>query len=131
MKRKYFLATLGALAGSLVFGKTPAVLPIKKDVIFTCFIRGYQYHKGKKHEQHFKPNQPLQLVREPENEYDPFAIAVYYKKIKLGYLPAEHNAILNTKLALKHNITAKLIAVNLNAPDWERVEINITEEFYA
>ena len=36
----------------------------------------------------FMPPVVLQLVREPENQYDSFAIKVYYKEQHIGYIEA-------------------------------------------
>ena len=33
----------------------------------------------------------LKLVREPENKYDPEAVAIYYKDFKLGFVPSSEN----------------------------------------
>ena len=37
-----------------------------------------------------RPNDLLQLVREPENEHDPNAIKVMFKNLHVGYIPAEY-----------------------------------------
>jgi len=37
---------------------------------------------------------PVELVREPENVYDPNAIRVVYKGKKLGYVPRAHSTVL-------------------------------------
>lgn len=34
-----------------------------------------------------KPNEPLELIPEPDNAYDKNALAVYYGNIHLGYVP--------------------------------------------
>ncbi len=41
-----------------------------------------------------EPGTMLQLVREPYNEYDEFAIALHLDKIKIVFIPAESNEIL-------------------------------------
>lgn len=45
--------------------------------------------------------------REPENEYDPFAIALYFKNEMIGYVPREYSKLLATEIDLndqKYNI---------------------------
>jgi hypothetical protein len=49
---------------------------------------------------------PVQLVREPENIYDPNAIRLDYKGKKLGYVPRAHSTVL-AKLIDNGTITAK------------------------
>lgn len=43
----------------------------------------------------FEENTELTLEREPENEYDPFAIKILYEGIHLGYVPKEMAAYLD------------------------------------
>ncbi|MDO4539071.1 MAG: HIRAN domain-containing protein, partial [Coriobacteriales bacterium] len=41
-----------------------------------------------------KPGKRLKLVAEPDNPYDPKAVAVLCGKSKIGYVPAAYNAML-------------------------------------
>ncbi|MBL7927258.1 MAG: HIRAN domain-containing protein [Bacteroidia bacterium] len=68
----------------------------------------------------------MQLKREPDNEYDDYAIAVYLNEIKLGYLPAESNEII-TKLIDTQllDIMAELTHLQMQAQRWENVAIAV------
>ncbi|MDD2284410.1 MAG: HIRAN domain-containing protein [Paludibacter sp.] len=39
------------------------------------------------------PEKVLIMKREPRNEYDEFAIAIYCDQVKVGYVPAEMNLV--------------------------------------
>lgn len=53
------------------------------------FTRPGQEKKGIEIIPTLKKGQELKLVPEPENKFDPNAIAVYYENLHLGYIPKE------------------------------------------
>lgn len=44
-------------------------------------------------EQNLVPEKVLSMKREPDNEYDEFAIAIYCDNIRIGFVPSELNMI--------------------------------------
>lgn len=67
----------------------------------------------------------FKLQREPRNEHDPSAIAVYTaKNYHLGYVPKNLNAILARLLDAGKNLTAKLIAKEWN-DSWLKLDIEV------
>jgi hypothetical protein len=54
-------------------------------------LAGASYRAGALQAEAFAPGRQLALVREPENEHDPHAVAVYDadKRLQAGYVPAE------------------------------------------
>ncbi|MBR5396331.1 MAG: HIRAN domain-containing protein [Bacteroidales bacterium] len=40
---------------------------------------------------HLKIGTELELVREADNQFDPYAVAIYYEDYKLGYIPRGSN----------------------------------------
>lgn len=44
--------------------------------------------------QSLKPGQELLLVREPTNQFDPMAVAVYAGTTRIGYIPKKQNGVL-------------------------------------
>ncbi len=54
-------------------------------------LAGASYRAGALQAEVFAPGRRLALVREPENEHDPHAVAVYDadKHMQAGYVPAE------------------------------------------
>ena len=54
-------------------------------------LAGSSYRAGALRDDAFAPGRRLALVREPENEHDPNAVAVYdaERRLQAGYVPAE------------------------------------------
>jgi len=52
-------------------------------------ISGVKYHCDKAQLSLLRPGHSIQLIREPENKFDPHAIALSYDGKKIGYIPAK------------------------------------------
>lgn len=50
-------------------------------------IAGFTYWDGSEAFEHLKIGTKLDLVREEDNRFDPYAVAIYYKDLKLGFIP--------------------------------------------
>ncbi|MDX9751576.1 MAG: HIRAN domain-containing protein [Flavobacteriales bacterium] len=59
--------------------------------VFDAYVRGFQYHDGQRLLPRIKDLDPLDLVREYDNQHDANAVAVYWEGHKLGYLPMGEN----------------------------------------
>ena len=67
----------------------------------------------------------LKLQREPRNEFDESAIAVYdLENNKLGYIPKIKNEVLAKLLDAGKNLTAKLVAKQWN-DSWLKLDVEI------
>ncbi len=94
--------------------------------IYRSYVRGLIYSPGKVLIKNLIKDTPINMIREPKNEYDDFAIALYVQNQKIGYVPAEDNIILSNLLHAKHGrYTAEITAINHDAPHWEQVEFRI------
>lgn len=56
-------------------------------------IAGFTYYDGVLAFNDLKIGTELTLVPEPTNQYDPRAVAIYYKEHKLGFIPRCENRI--------------------------------------
>lgn len=94
--------------------------------LLTCQIHGSHYygciqlvesnqvHKG----------ESLILTREPDNEYDEYAIEVHNQsKTKLGYVPKNHNRVIAELMDQHCNIYA--VVKHVKRKEWEPVTIRI------
>jgi len=54
-------------------------------------IAGFGYWDGCEAFENLKIGTKLDLVREEDNKFDPYAVAIYYKDLKLGFIPREDN----------------------------------------
>jgi hypothetical protein len=63
-------------------------------------IAGFSYYDGVDVFQELKIGSELRLVAEPDNRFDPYAVVIYYKDTKLGYIPRDENKIISQFLNL-------------------------------
>ena len=54
-------------------------------------IAGFGYWEGCEAFEHLKIGTKLELVREEDNRFDPYAVAIYYGEYKLGFIPRGSN----------------------------------------
>jgi hypothetical protein len=72
-----------------------------KDRHFANFhIAGFTYYEGVDVFEHLKIGAQLSLMAEPENQFDPNAVAIYYQDAKLGFVPRDENELLRKFLNL-------------------------------
>jgi hypothetical protein len=110
MNRSIFLKTLG-------LGATGLVLPVNNSLvqavkIYENYLKGVGYYDFKVVQKHMQIGDQVQLIREENNPYDTFAIAIYYHNHKLGYLPAYENIVLANMLAQGVALSAYITHIN-------------------
>lgn len=64
--------------------------------LFDCNIAGFAYYDGLDAIEKLVLGAIVTLVPEPDNPYDPEAVAVYFEKTKLGYIPKSLNSVIST-----------------------------------
>jgi hypothetical protein len=74
-------------------------------------LAGFTYYDGIEVFQELKVGTLLTMLAEPENKYDPSAIAIYYGEKKLGFIPKEENKLIFQFLTLGHS---SLFEVRIN-----------------
>jgi hypothetical protein len=68
------------------------------------------------------------LVREPDNPYDKYATAVYYRENQLGYVPREKAAALASLFDSGKHYTAEFVCLNTSTfSDVVGLTVNIVE----
>jgi len=60
----------------------------------TFHIAGFTYYNGVDVFENLKIGTELLLKAEPENRFDPNAVAIYYQEEKLGFVPRGENQML-------------------------------------
>jgi hypothetical protein len=93
-------------------------------------IAGWQYYNGEElideiHEQTWGTEKPpVQLQPEPTNTYDEYAVSVYWRGTKLGYVPRTHNEEIAVLLALGRELDARIMEVGSRRPNgWRPVQV--------
>ena len=64
---------------------------VKKVHLDNFHIAGFGYWEGCEAFEHLKIGTKLKLVREADNAFDPYAVAIYYEEYKLGFIPRGSN----------------------------------------
>ncbi|MFC1602417.1 HIRAN domain-containing protein [Pseudomonadota bacterium] len=59
-----------------------------------CILAGCQYYRAEGVWTFLRVGEALRLKREPHNQHDPNAIAVYFKNDMLGFIPSNENELL-------------------------------------
>ncbi|HPB05925.1 MAG TPA: HIRAN domain-containing protein [Prolixibacteraceae bacterium] len=90
---------------------------IMNDRHFSNFnIAGFTYYDGIEVFSELKIGTLLTMVAEPNNKYDPSAVAIYYNDKKLGFVPRENNELLFKFMELGHKELFE-IRVNRISPE--------------
>jgi hypothetical protein len=128
MKRIDFISRLIALGGlSFLSGKSIETKQYQKFYLLQSFVRGFRHYEGPSLISQMKEGDMLELVREPDNEYDPSAIALHWNKKKIGFIPAEDNEMLSKLLDIGiPELIAEITFLQPAAAAWENVRIAIS-----
>lgn len=125
MNRTTFLKSLGLGAGSLIHLPVNGLINTKSVKIYDNYIRGLMHYDFKKIKDSVQEGDEVQLVREPTNIYDSFAIQVNSGEERLGYLPAYENIVLSNMMDMGVGLRACISQKDLKRPaqEWLAVEV--------
>ncbi len=100
---------------ALLHGGTSELSPFLRELlVLECHIAGTSYLDLEETEPVLIVNDRFLLVREPENKFDEFAVAIYTPgKVKLGYLPRDKNETIARLLD-----AGKMIFVTMIEKQW-------------
>lgn len=89
-------------------------------------IAGTSYCKEiEKVESQIIPEKILTMKREPENEYDEYAIAIYCENTRVGYVPADMNLVCSRLMD-----AGKLFFCRVVDKKWQHKWLNIKANIY-
>jgi hypothetical protein len=127
MRRIDFINGLIALGGlSFLAGKSIETREYHKFYLLQRFVRGFRHYEGPSLIGQMKEGDMLELVREPDNEYDPAAVALHWNNHKIGFIPAEENELLSKLLDIQvPEFMAEIVFLQPAASSWENVRIAI------
>lgn len=76
-----------------------------------CNVAGFSHWDGPEVHDKLRVGTPLELVAEPDNPYDPHAVAVLLDGTKIGYVPRTCNSVIAQLLFYGHgNVFYALVA---------------------
>ena len=92
-----------------------------------CNIAGFMYWDGCIAYKQLKMGTELELVREEYNRHDSNAVALYYKDMKLGFIPKRHNELLCQFLEMGHAdvFEVRVCQINKDAHPEHQIHINV------
>jgi hypothetical protein len=125
MLRRTFLKSLTALVSGFA---TPVIAHASLETwktLQTSPVAGFQYHQGETLWPQLAVGQPLQLVREADNQYDDRAVRVEWQGRKLGYIPRLDNAAVSQLLDRRERIEAVIASLAESGNPWERVQVEV------
>ncbi|WMJ73031.1 HIRAN domain-containing protein [Cytophagaceae bacterium ABcell3] len=122
-----FLGLLGVSAGSKAYDSPDALdQKGKKLYVLSGFVKGFQYQKADDLLEVMQPGEPLELQREPQNQYDAHAIAIYYAGKKIGYVARVQNKALSNLMDAGILIPeAEIAYVEKCAAPWENIHFAV------
>lgn len=125
MKRQDFLKNLGIGALGLSTFSFQDILERKSVIIYDNYLRGTFAYDLEKVAKQLKVGQELILQRETTNEYDSYAIAIYYKKYKLGYIAAYENIVLANMIDHKVLLKTTISFIDVSRPKNQQIAVQI------
>ena len=128
--RRLFLKSIFSLPLFLIFNQKSTAKQIAKHssktiLLNQCSIAGFQYYQGKDVLHSLKINDSIVIVAESDNQYDKYAVAVYYQTKKLGYIPRKENKHVSRILQAGVKLHARVNAVDVNQSAWNAVEVAV------
>lgn len=93
----------------------------------TYHIAGFQHWDGALALEHLKPGTLLGMAPEPDNPFDPEAIALFHEKTKLGYIPAAENSLVSALSFYGHAdaFEMRVLQVDPEAAPWHQVRVGL------
>lgn len=82
--------------------------PLDPAVLLCAPVAGFAYHAGPKLRSQLQMDAPLELVREPDNPQDPFAVRLDWQGQSLGYVPRRYNHDIAARLDAGEALTARI-----------------------
>ena len=90
-------------------------------------IAGFGYWDGCEAFEHLKIGSKLDLVRETDNPFDPYAVAIYYGEFKLGFIPrgSNHDISKYLDMGLEDIYEVRITRITPDVPPEQQVEVII------
>lgn len=74
---------------------------------------------------HLEKGLVLRMQRRPKNKYDENAIAIFYEKIRIGYVPRELNLVISRLMDAGKAFFCRVEAVELVNDYWVKIDAKI------
>lgn len=124
MNESILPVTPGLLA--LLSQPNTAISPFKQEIfLLEIVVAGTSFCKeATTIEPAILPEKILTMKREPNNQYDQFAIAIYCDNIRLGFVPAEMNLVCSRLMDAGKIIFGRVVSKNWKNK-WLQIKANV------
>ena len=126
-----FLAAAGLTGLLCLGGGTAAAQDTAQSgaqlLLQTSPLAGFRYYEGRVLWRRLREGDVLQLVREPGNSWDAFAIRVEWRGHMLGYVPRRDNVPLARLLDRGAPLAARIVQLRKSRNPWQRVIFDVYE----
>lgn len=126
MDKRTFLKHLLLTPALLAAGGTQATAaPARRLLVLHTPINGLAYYAAERLQHRLAEGDALRLVREPDNPYDPRAVAVHWQGHKLGFIPRISNLALAQLLDRGERLEARLAALAPRLLPYRGIEVAV------
>ena len=114
--------------------KTKDIKSMKKIHLTNFHIAGFGFWEGCEAFKNLKIGTKLHFVREENNQFDPYAVAIYYDEYKLGFIPRGSNHDISKYLDMGlgdiYDVRITRITPDVHPEDQVEVIVNILNQNY-
>ena len=102
------------------------IIPFKQEIfVINVFVAGTGYcEKIAEVQEYITPGMQLTLRRHPENEVDEFAIGIYHKDVRIGWVPMKDNLVMARLMDAGKMFTCKVVRIEPNER-WPKINVSI------
>ncbi|MGC9354282.1 MAG: HIRAN domain-containing protein [Mariniphaga sp.] len=124
MNESILPVTPGLLA--ILSGVETGITPFKQEIfLLEIIVAGTTFcNEIDSVENAIVPEKVLTMKREPNNQYDKHAIAIYCDSIRIGFVPAEMNLVCSRLMDAGKLFFCRVVSKNWKG-NWLRVKANI------
>ncbi len=93
-------------------------------LVLECLVAGTSFRKLQDVEASLNKEVKLEMKREPANEHDNWAIALYFEKHKIGYIPRDKNEVIARLMDAGKSFFATIMAKEWEG-NWLKINIKV------
>lgn len=102
------------------------ILPFKQEIfVLNVFVAGTGYcDKIGEVQKYLSPGMQLTMRRHPENEVDEYAIGIYHRDTRVGWVPMKDNLVIARLMDAGKMFNCKIVSVEEDER-WPKINVSI------
>ena len=101
--------------------------PSKVGIDILAWCAGFQYNKAK-YVDNFKLFEKVELLKDPKNKKDKFAVKIIYKDYHIGFIPQEQSEEVSKLIDSQEEFSAYIYEYDEDAKPFYKLRILITDQ---